>query len=104
MFPFGLGFTIGSEYFVIIRIVIIILFTAWLDIKAFFCRILCMNLLGFAEKFRSDLMNIARTTLSSKILSQDKEHFAKLAVDAVMRLKVNSHYPTNTEFHFWGFS
>ncbi|KAG5609476.1 hypothetical protein H5410_020757, partial [Solanum commersonii] len=40
-----------------------------------------------AEKFRSDLMNIARTTLSSKILSQDKEHFAKLAVDAVMRLK-----------------
>jgi len=42
-----------------------------------------------AEKFRSDLMNIARTTLSSKILSQDKEHFAKLAVDAVMRLKVN---------------
>ncbi|KAK7277926.1 hypothetical protein RJT34_22945 [Clitoria ternatea] len=40
-----------------------------------------------AEKFRSDLMNIAMTTLSSKILSQDKEHFAKLAVDAVMRLK-----------------
>jgi len=63
-----------------------------------------MNILGCAEKFRSDLMNIARTTLSSKILSQDKEHFAKLAVDAVMRLKVNSHYPTNTEFSFWGFS
>ncbi|KAM3320331.1 zinc finger BED domain-containing protein DAYSLEEPER-like [Capsicum chacoense] len=40
-----------------------------------------------AEKFRSDLMNIAMTTLSSKILSQDKEHFAKLSVDAVMRLK-----------------
>ncbi|WVY99602.1 hypothetical protein V8G54_025672 [Vigna mungo] len=39
------------------------------------------------EKFRSDLLNIAMTTLSSKILSQDKEHFAKLAVDAVMRLK-----------------
>ncbi|KAM3374173.1 hypothetical protein P3S68_012887 [Capsicum galapagoense] len=34
-----------------------------------------------------DLMNIAMTTLSSKILSQDKEHFAKLSVDAVMRLK-----------------
>lgn len=33
-------------------------------------------------------MKIAMTTLSSKILSQDKEHFAKLAVDAVMRLKV----------------
>ncbi|KAK8926586.1 T-complex protein 1 subunit alpha [Platanthera zijinensis] len=39
------------------------------------------------EKFKSDLMNIARTTLSSKILSQDKEHFAKLAVEAVFRLK-----------------
>ena len=34
-------------------------------------------------------MKIAMTTLSSKILSQDKEHFAKLAVDAVMRLKVS---------------
>ena len=32
-------------------------------------------------------MNIARTTLSSKILSQHKEHFSKLAVDAVLRLK-----------------
>jgi chaperonin GroEL (HSP60 family) len=41
-----------------------------------------------AEKFRSDLMNIAMTTLSSKILSQDKEYFANFAVDAVMRLKV----------------
>ncbi|KAH1225257.1 T-complex protein 1 subunit beta [Glycine max] len=40
-----------------------------------------------SEKFRSDLLNIAMTTLSSKILSQDKDHFAKLAVDAVMRLK-----------------
>ncbi|KAI8561766.1 hypothetical protein RHMOL_Rhmol04G0367100 [Rhododendron molle] len=40
-----------------------------------------------AEKFKADLMKIAMTTLSSKILSQDKEHFAKLAVDAVMRLK-----------------
>uniref|UniRef100_A0A0D9WJJ7 CCT-beta n=1 Tax=Leersia perrieri TaxID=77586 RepID=A0A0D9WJJ7_9ORYZ len=40
-----------------------------------------------ADKFRSDLMNIAMTTLSSKILSQDKEYFAGLAVDAVLRLK-----------------
>ncbi|CAI0382263.1 unnamed protein product [Linum tenue] len=40
-----------------------------------------------AEKFKMDLMKIAKTTLSSKILSQDKEHFAKLAVDAVLRLK-----------------
>lgn len=39
------------------------------------------------ERFREDLMNIARTTLSSKILSQHKEHFSKLAVDAVLRLK-----------------
>ena len=42
-----------------------------------------------AEKFKADLMKIAVTTLSSKILSQDKDHFAKLAVDAVMRLKVS---------------
>ena len=39
-------------------------------------------------KFREDLFNIARTTLSSKVLSQDKEYFANLAVDAVLRLKV----------------
>ena len=40
-------------------------------------------------KFRQDLFNIARTTLSSKVLSQDKEYFANLAVDAVLRLKVD---------------
>ncbi|XP_011501980.1 PREDICTED: T-complex protein 1 subunit beta [Ceratosolen solmsi marchali] len=39
------------------------------------------------ENFNQDLLNIARTTLSSKILSQHKEHFSKLAVDAVLRLK-----------------
>jgi len=38
-------------------------------------------------KFREDLMNIARTTISSKILNQAKEHFSELAVNAVMRLK-----------------
>lgn len=32
-------------------------------------------------------MNIARTTLSSKLLTVDKENFANLAVDAVLRLK-----------------
>lgn len=37
--------------------------------------------------FKEDLMNIARTTLSSKILSQHKEQFATLAVDAILRLK-----------------
>jgi chaperonin GroEL (HSP60 family) len=39
-------------------------------------------------KFKEDLLNIARTTLSSKILHQEKEHFANLCVDAVLRLKV----------------
>lgn len=34
------------------------------------------------------MLKIATTTLCSKILSQDKEHFAKLAVDAVLKLKV----------------
>lgn len=39
------------------------------------------------EAFRRDLENIAKTTLSSKILTGEKEHFANLAVDAVLRLK-----------------
>lgn len=39
------------------------------------------------EEFRDDLMNIARTTLSSKILQQHKDLYSKLAVDAVLRLK-----------------
>lgn len=37
--------------------------------------------------FREDLINIARTTLSSKILTQRKQYFSELAVDAVLRLK-----------------
>lgn len=45
-----------------------------------------MNNSTDTARFREDLMNVARTTLSSKILTQDKEHFANLAVDAVMRL------------------
>jgi len=32
-------------------------------------------------------MNIAMTTLSSKLLHQEKEKFSKMAVDAVLRLK-----------------
>ena len=40
-----------------------------------------------ASAFRQDLLNIARTTLSSKVLSTDKDYFAELAVNAVMRLK-----------------
>lgn len=49
------------------------------------------GILGFRAdpvKFRQDLVNIARTTLSSKVLSQDKDYFSNLAVDAVLRLKV----------------
>merc|ERR1719265_199690 len=37
--------------------------------------------------FREDLPRIARTTLSSKLLKHEKEHFAQLAVDSVLRLK-----------------
>ncbi|KMU72478.1 T-complex protein 1 subunit beta [Coccidioides immitis RMSCC 3703] len=37
--------------------------------------------------FRKDLHSIARTTLSSKVLAQDRDHFASLACDAVLRLK-----------------
>ena len=40
-----------------------------------------------SDSFRKDLINIAKTTLSSKVLSQDKDYFAELAVDAVLRLK-----------------
>lgn len=39
------------------------------------------------KKFREDLLSIARTTLSSKLLNQEKEHFAQLAVEAILRLK-----------------
>lgn len=37
--------------------------------------------------FRTDLLNIARTTLSSKVLAQARDHFANIAVDAVLRLR-----------------
>jgi len=37
--------------------------------------------------FREDLLKIAKTTLSSKLLKHEKDHFATLAVDAVLRLK-----------------
>ena len=39
------------------------------------------------EQFKIDLKNIAMTTLSSKLLLHDREHFASLAVSAVLRLK-----------------
>ena len=37
--------------------------------------------------FRKDLTSIGRTTLSSKVLAQDRDHFAKLACDAVLRMR-----------------
>jgi T-complex protein 1 subunit beta len=37
--------------------------------------------------FREDLLNIARTTLSSKILARKKNYFAELAVEELLRLK-----------------
>lgn len=37
--------------------------------------------------FKQDLLNIARTTLSSKILASNNDHFAKIAVEAILRLK-----------------
>lgn len=39
------------------------------------------------QEFRKDLISIARTTLSSKVLAQDRDYFANLAVDAVQRMK-----------------
>ncbi|TKS90437.1 T-complex protein 1 subunit beta [Collichthys lucidus] len=44
-----------------------------------------------SARFQEDLLNIARTTLSSKLLTHHKDHFAELAVDAVMRLKGTGH-------------
>eukprot|EP01069_Polyplicarium_translucidae_P000816 Polyplicarium_translucidae@DN1402_c0_g1_i1.p1 len=41
------------------------------------------------EERREALMQVARTTLSSKLLTHEKEHFATLAVNAVLRLKGN---------------
>merc|ERR1711934_241158 len=36
---------------------------------------------------RQDLVNIAKTTLSSKVVAHDKEYFANICVDAILRLK-----------------
>lgn len=42
------------------------------------------------EAFKRDLKNIAMTTLSSKLLKSEREKFANLAVDSVLRLKGSS--------------
>ena len=47
------------------------------------------------DTFRERLMEIARTTLSSKLVLYEKEHFAKLAVDASEASKVQA------PFNFW---
>jgi T-complex protein 1 subunit beta len=39
------------------------------------------------EEFRRDLINIAKTTLSSKLLTHEKEFFAKIVVDSVLRFR-----------------
>lgn len=38
-------------------------------------------------KLKENLINVARTTLSSKLLTHEKDQFAELAVDAILRLK-----------------
>lgn len=40
--------------------------------------------------FREELLKIARTVISSKLLTYEKEHFAQLAVSAVLRLGSSS--------------
>ncbi|KAJ2509374.1 T-complex protein 1 subunit beta [Coemansia sp. BCRC 34490] len=39
------------------------------------------------ERWHADLLSIARTTLSSKVLASDKDMFAEICVDAVLRLQ-----------------
>ncbi|CAK94757.1 unnamed protein product (macronuclear) [Paramecium tetraurelia] len=42
------------------------------------------------KKFHNDLIKIARTTLSSKLITTDRDYFADLCVKAVLRLKGSS--------------
>ena len=39
------------------------------------------------EQFRQDLINISRTTLSSKLLTHEKDFFSNMVVDAVLRFQ-----------------
>jgi len=48
---------------------------------------MAMDNTGDAEAFQRDLKNIAMTTLSSKLLKSERDQFAQLAVDSVLRLK-----------------
>lgn len=47
----------------------------------------CVVVQANPEEFRKDLINIAKTTLSSKLLNQEKDHFG------------NRHTPTLTHSH-----
>jgi len=48
---------------------------------------MAMDNTGDEEAFKRDLKNIAMTTLSSKLLHSERDQFAQLAVDSVLRLK-----------------
>jgi len=50
-------------------------------------REMAMNHFEKEDEFKKDLLNLAKTTLSSKLLLHDREKFANLAVEAVLRLK-----------------
>ena len=39
------------------------------------------------DDFKEDLMKVARTTISSKLLNHEKEYFAELTVNAILRIK-----------------
>ncbi|CAD8134982.1 unnamed protein product [Paramecium octaurelia] len=43
-----------------------------------------------SQEFHDDLVKIARTTLSSKLITSDRDYFADLCVKAVLRLKGSS--------------
>ena len=48
-----------------------------------------MNNENDKDAFYKDLINIANTTLSSKLVTHEKEMFSKMVVDAVLRLGEN---------------
>ena len=48
---------------------------------------MAMNNSEDRNQFRSDLVNIAKTTLSSKLLTHEKDFFSNMVVDAVLRFK-----------------
>jgi len=51
------------------------------------CSLAALDRIRMPAPGRDELLEIARTTLSSKLLTHEKEHFAELAVDAVTRLQ-----------------